>query len=77
MTGMRLSTWAALRCREPEFQRFLGAQSETEAARTVRTRCAVRSRAELDSDPEAAQRFHQAIRIPYSQYLKEKEPAHV
>lgn len=69
---MRLSTWAALRCREPEFQRFLGVHSETEAARAVRTLCAVRSRSELDSDPAAAQRFHQSIRIPYSNHMREE-----
>ena len=34
--------------------------------------CGTYSRAELDNDEEAAERFHRLIRIPYSQWLKER-----
>jgi hypothetical protein len=32
--------------------------------------CEVQSRAELDNNPEAAEKFHRLIRIPYMEYLK-------
>lgn len=67
----RLSQWAALRCKEPAFRQFLRAPDEDTAVRVVRAICNVRSRSELDSDPVAAQRFHQLIRLPFSQYLQD------
>lgn len=33
--------------------------------------CDIDSRAELDHDPIAAEKFHRLIRLPYSEYLKE------
>lgn len=33
--------------------------------------CDIRSRAELDHDPVAAEKFHRLIRTPYSEYLKD------
>lgn len=69
----RLSTWAALRCKEDEFQRFLRAPDEKTAIRVVRAMCDIASRAELDTDHVAAHLFHQLIRLPYQQYLTEKE----
>jgi len=32
--------------------------------------CDIKSRAELDNNPEAAEKFHRLIRVPYSEYLK-------
>jgi hypothetical protein len=32
--------------------------------------CNINSRAELDNNPEAAEKFHRLIREPYSEYLK-------
>ncbi len=49
---------AAIRCAEPEFQRFMDAASEDEAAQLVRMVCAVQSRAELNTDPQARGRWH-------------------
>jgi hypothetical protein len=71
MNRQRLSTWVALRCREPLFQRFLGAVSEDEAAEVVRRVCDVQSRGEIDRDPEAAGRFHEYIRIPFLQFQQD------
>lgn len=71
MNVQRLSTWAALRCREPAFQAFLGVDDEAEAAEKVRQLCGVQSRSELDRDPEAAQRLHEIIRHPYIQFCEE------
>lgn len=64
----RLSVWCALRCREPEFQRFLGVSREDEAAEKVRSICGVESRAELDTNAEAAARLHDRIRKPYIEF---------
>lgn len=64
----RLSQWAALRCRDPLFQEFLGVKTEVSAAHVVRRRCKVESRGDLDRDPEAAQRFHELIRLPFSRF---------
>lgn len=67
----RLSTWLALRCREQLFQHFLGVSDAAAAADKVRALLGVKSRAEVDKDPETAQRFHQQIRRPFSQYLQD------
>ena len=65
MRAQRLSTWLALRCREPLFQRFLRVPDEQTAAHSVRAICEVKSRGEIDQNPTAAQRFHDFIRKPY------------
>lgn len=72
---MRLSTWAALRCREALFQQFLGAQDEAEAAEVVRRVCHVTSRGEIDQNPEAQQLFHEVIRKPYAAFTHQQEKA--
>lgn len=71
MPTQLLSRWAALRCKEPEFQRFLRCPDEATAAHSVRAICEVKSRSELDSNPAAAKRFHQFIRLPYQEFNKE------
>lgn len=73
MAAMRPSTWLALRCKEGQFQRFLGAVSEEEAAEVVRIACGVDSRAEIDTKLEAQQRWHEVIRKPYSLYLQDPQ----
>lgn len=75
MSIQRLSTWCALRCREEAFQRFLGVDSEPAAAQKVRTLCGVTSRSEFDRDPEAAERLHQLIRIPFCNFIHDQEAA--
>jgi len=74
MPTQRLSTWIALRCKESAFQRFLHVPDEATAAHSVRAICEVKSRGEIDSNAEAAKRFHQFIRLPFSQYMQ--DPAH-
>lgn len=71
MATQRLSTWVALRCKEPLFRKWLRVPDETTAVTAVRAICEVKSRAELDSNPVAAKRFHQFIRLPFSQYLQD------
>lgn len=65
MSTQRLSTWLALRCREPLFQRFLRVPDEQTAVHSVRAICEVKSRGEIDRNPTAAQRFHDFIRKPF------------
>jgi hypothetical protein len=67
----RLSTWLALRCKEAIFQTFLGVKTETEAVTRVRVLLGVKSRAEVDKNPETAAKFHQQIRLPFSQYQQD------
>jgi hypothetical protein len=74
MPTQRLSTWLALRCREPQFQRFLRVPTEALAVSSVRAICEVKSRGEIDSNPVAERRFHQFIRLPYLEFT-EKEHA--
>ncbi len=50
---------AAMRCAEPEFQRFLCADNGEEAAQLVRMRCGVRSRSELNTDIHASAKWEQ------------------
>lgn len=76
MPVARLSVWAALACKNPDFWRFLQVSSEQQAIEQVRARCAVASRAEFDSDPEAAARLHQLIRIPFIDFPQRQELPH-
>lgn len=69
MASKRLSTWLALRCKEPAFQQFLHAHDEQEATTKVRELCRIGSRSELDRDADAAERCHTLIRKPYLDYL--------
>lgn len=65
MSTQRLSTWLALRCKEPLFQRFLRVPDEQTAVRSVRAICEVKSRGEIDRNDRAAKRFHDFIRKPF------------
>lgn len=71
--------WRAVQwCKEPEFWAFLkkticnpGSEisNETDARYVVQAVCCVESRKELDTDPEAARKFNQLIRVPYQKHL--------
>lgn len=76
MRAQRLSTWVALRCKEPEFRQFLRVPDEATAAHSVRAICEVKSRSELDSNPAAARRFHQFIRLPYIDFQQQSANHH-
>lgn len=76
MTGQRACLWTVLRCREQDFQRFLGVDGETAAARRVKEVCEVGSRAELDRDPAAEQRWNERIRRAYLKYQQNQNPNH-
>lgn len=48
-------------------------KSEDHVARWIRWVCKVESRADLDRDPAAAQRFHEQVRTPYNNWRHTKE----
>lgn len=77
--GGQLCKLAAIWCGDPEFHAFLThtmkwAKSYSEpvtaevAANIIRETCGVASRAELDHDDAAAQRFHDNFRIPFQRW---------
>jgi hypothetical protein len=61
-----------MRCKESMFQAFIGAYDEQEAVSAARALCKIGSRAELDTNPQAAKRCHDLIRKPYSAFLNER-----
>jgi hypothetical protein len=68
MTGHAACRWTVLRCKEDEFQQFLGVHGEEAAARRVKAICEIGSRAELDRDAGAQARWDARIRKAYLQY---------
>lgn len=65
MRAQRLSQWLALRCKEPDFWKWLRVPDEATAVSAVRAICEVKSRGEIDHNEMAQQRFHDFIRKPY------------
>lgn len=75
------SNVAAILCKEAPFQRWasdelraagrgtLPANEET-ARELIRRRCGVSSRAQLDLEPAALQKFHLEIELPYYQHVR-------
>lgn len=69
--------WRAVQwCKEPEFLAWLTsagdfakALTSEEAADVIKGWCHIDSRKELDTNPEAARKFHQFIRGPYQKHL--------
>lgn len=69
----RLSVWCALACKSADFQRFLGVTDEPAAVATVKRKCGLKSRSEIDKDPEARARFDEIIRFPYIDFSNRQE----
>lgn len=71
-----LCYWSVMRCAEPTFWDFLGAQfpsadmveNKEEAALLLKYICQVDSRSEFDTDPAARERFNRLIRYPYQKW---------
>lgn len=74
--GGPLSKLAAMWCNDPEFWTWLetdpdnAASSPKGAAACIYALCEITSRAKLDHDEIAAEKFHRLIRGPYSKYLQ-------
>ena len=75
--GGERAKWCAMRCQEAAFHRWLqdafpqpwadanGNTPAAWAASVIRAVCCIESRAELDNDTAAAERFDRLIRRPY------------
>lgn len=61
----QLARLAGMLCGKAAFQQFAGVTSADDAAAWIRQQCEVESRRELDTDDQAAQRFHERVRRPY------------
>lgn len=82
--GGALAKLAGQWCKDPEFFKWIVAtsfpdatwatgDSEAEcAANGIRAICEIESRAELDHDAVAAERFHALIRLPYQKHMSAK-----
>lgn len=68
--GGPLCTLAARWCKERLFRDWIGVNTEAEAAKDIRTFCGISSRSELDNNPNAAARFNQRFRNPFTEFLK-------
>jgi hypothetical protein len=53
---------AGILCRDPEFQQWVGAESEDEAASIVCERCEIESRSELNGNKEAQRLFDELVK---------------
>ena len=58
--------WLGIRCREGNFQRFLGVKSDEAAVNKVRDICMVDSRADIPLNDEARELFYRKIYEPYN-----------
>ncbi len=73
--GGALAKLAGMWCNDPNFWAWLepdpnnACQSANGAAACLYAICGIDSRAELDNDPVAAEKFHRLIRGPYQKYL--------
>ncbi|MEK7945740.1 hypothetical protein WKR98_13370 [Pigmentiphaga sp. YJ18] len=61
----RTSFTAVKMGQNPAFRAYLGADTEQGARDALCRRCGIQSRAELDTNPDAAERFH-AIRREFA-----------
>lgn len=78
----RLSNYAAQLCREPLFISYIGdrcgeqpsseAHAEEFAGEWMRRTLKIGSRADLDTDREAATRFHKHVREPYNKWYRDR-----
>ena len=67
--GGALARLAGQLCQQESFQAWIGVGNAEWAAEAIREMCQIKSRAELDSNAEAAEIFHRTIRIPYSELM--------
>ena len=65
-----LSQWAAMRCAEPEFQKWLLVYDEEGAKNRIYEKCGISSRSELDSNKIAANKFDELFRLPWIERIK-------
>jgi len=57
-----MAQWLVMRCKEPEFQQWIGAGGERETADWIKFQCGVQSRRDIDGNPHAERYFETQIR---------------
>ena len=70
--GGPLAKWAAMRGADPQFQGWLEAYSPELVAKRIKQICEIKSRAELDTDPNAKVLFKTRIMQPWAEYCRQK-----
>lgn len=67
--------WAKLAgmwCNDPDFWDWCQVTSESAAVEMVRNYAGIKSRAELDNDPDALERFNKNIRRPFVRWMQDR-----
>lgn len=62
---VNVTQWLATKASDPNFQRFMGVDTEAEVASAVRNKCGVASRSEIATNPQAMQVFMNDIYLPF------------
>jgi hypothetical protein len=62
---VNVTKWLAMKASDPNFQRFMGVDTEADVAEAVRQKCGVASRSEIASNPRAMQVFMDDIYLPF------------
>lgn len=68
--GGQLAKWAAMRCQDERFMKWMRVKNEQAAREEILLVCRIRSRAELDNNPEAAEMFDHHFRRPWAEHCK-------
>lgn len=68
--GGPLAKWAAMRCQDVRFINWLRVLNENAAREKILEVCRIRTRAELDNNPQAAEMFDQYFRRPWAEHCK-------
>lgn len=69
--GGKLAQKAGIISNQGGFQRYVGAENAERAAEIIRSRCAIRSRADLDHDEDAARTFNDLV-SDYELWLRDE-----
>lgn len=64
--GLNIPQWLAIKGQDERFQQFLGATDADHAARIIRERCRVESRADIADDEHALRVFMEEIYTPFT-----------
>lgn len=70
--GGPLAKWAAMRCQDVRFLKWMDVGSAEEARTEILDVCRIRSRAELDNNPDAAVLFDHHFRRPWAEHCKRR-----
>ena len=67
--GGELARMAGVFCNDEEFREMINVNNSEEARSWICLSCEIESRAELDHDPIAANKFHELFRKPFNEWL--------